>query len=231
MSEPVATAPISEAFVTNLLAAVKPQVTDLHGRSWEEIETAVRNRMIKLTEQNEARMIDAPSQRWLLLASMILAAYQELLPLVGDKQTGLSILHNAMAAPFKERLTDYIADRFGISQNAPEEAFNRIAENFKARGEVLFGQAYTYVQEVQDEGRSFVNIQKCFFDDFFRANGMPEVTPIFCAMDNLWAEELEKPQYGVRFERPTTLARGDDMCRFQFTKTAPKAGEFVLIDP
>lgn len=221
MLEPATTA-ISGALVTDFLAAVKPQVTDLHGRSWEEIETAVRDRMTKLTEQNEARMIDAPSQRWLLLASMILAAHRELLPLVGDEQTGLSILRNAMAAPFKERLTTYIADRFGISQDAPEEAFNRIAENFKARGEERFGKAYAYVQEVQDERRIFINIQKCFFNDFFRANGMPGVTPIFCAMDNLWAEELEKPQYGVRFERPTTLARGHDMCRFQFTKTSAK---------
>ena len=218
MSERATKASISRALVTNLLAAVRPQVTDLHGRSWEEIETAVRDRMIELTEQDEARVIDAPSRQWLLLASMVLAAYRELLPLVGDEQTGLSILCNAMATPFNERLTDYITDRFGISQDAPEEAFNRIAENFKARGEERFGKAYTYVQEVQDEGRSFINIQKCFFDDFFRANEIPEVTSIFCAMDNLWAEELEKPQYGVRFERPTTLARGDDMCRFQFTK-------------
>ena len=218
MSERATKASISRALVTNLLAAVRPQVTDLHGRSWEEIETAVRDRMIELTEQNKARMIDAPSQQWLLLASMVLAAYRELLPLVGDEQTGLSILCNAMATPFKERLTGYIADRFGISQEAPDGEFNRITENFKARGEERFGKAYTYVQEVQDEGRSFINIQKCFFDDFFRANGMPEVTSIFCAMDNLWAEELEKPKYGVRFERPTTLARGDDMCRFQFTK-------------
>ncbi len=218
MSERATKASISGGFVTDFLGAVRPQIRDLHGRSWEEIETAIRDRMIKLTEQNKARMIDAPSRQWLLLASMVLAAYRELLPLVGDEQTGLSILRDAMAAPFKERLTSYIADRFGISQDAPEQAFNRIAENFKARGEERFGQAYTYVQEVQDEGRSFVNIQKCFFDDFFRANGAREVTPIFCAVDNLWAEELEKPQYGVRFERPTTLARGDDMCRFQFTK-------------
>ena len=216
------TASISEALVTHLLSAVRPQITELHGRSWEEIETAVRDRMTKLTEQNEARMIDAPSRQWLLLASMILAAYRELLPLVGDEQAGFSILRNAMAAPFKERLTGYIADRFGISQDTPEEAFNRIAENFKARGEERFGKAYTYVQEVQDDGRSFINIQKCFFNDFFRANGMPEVTPIFCAMDNLWAEELEKPCYGVRFERPTTLAQGGDMCRFQFSKRSAK---------
>jgi hypothetical protein len=80
----------------------------------------------------------------------------------------------------------------------------------------------TYVQEVQDRTRSFINIQQCFFNDFFRANGAPEVTPIFCAMDYLWAEELEQPHYGVRFDRPTTLAQGDDMCRFQFTKSPTK---------
>ena len=222
MSEQATTALISEALVTNLIAAVRPQVTYIHGRSWEEIETAVRERMTKLIDQNKARIIDAPSRQWLLLCSMILAAYQELLPLIGDEQIALSILRKVMEAPFKEGLTGYIADRFGILQDAPEEAFNRIAENFKARGEKRFGQTYTYVQEVQDEGRSFVNIQKCFFNDFFRANGMPEVTPIFCTMDNLWVEELEKPQYGVRFEHPTTLAGGDDMCRFQFTKTKTK---------
>ena len=223
MSEQVrARVSIDEAIVTNLLKAVRPQIADLHGCSWQELEASVRARAAILLEQNEARAIDAPSRQWLLLASVILAAYRELLLLVGDEQSGLSILRNAMAAPFKERLTTYIVDRFGISQDAPEEAFKRIAENFKARGEERYGQAYTYVQEVQDEGRSFVNIQKCFFNDFFRANGAAEVTPIFCAMDNLWAEELEKPQYGVWFERTTTLARGDDMCRFQFTKTTAK---------
>jgi len=213
---------IDEAIVTNLLKAVRLQITDLHGWSWVELEATIRARAAIVLKHNEAPAIDDPSRLWLLLSSIILAAYQELRPLVGDAQAVLSILRNVMAAPFKERLTTYIAERFGISQDAPEEAFARIAENFKARGEERFGQAYSYVQEVQDEGRSFINIQKCFFNDFFRSNGMPEVTVIFCAMNNQWAEELEKPQYGVRFARPTTLARGDDMCRFQFTRTTAK---------
>ena len=222
MSEQAKTDVISKSLVTNLLAAVRPQVAYLRGRFWDEIEMAVHERMTKLIEQNKAMIIDAPSRQWLQLCSMILAAYQELLPLVGDKQIALSVLRNVMEAPFKEGLTGYIADRFGILQDAPEDAFNRIAENFKVRGEKRFGQTYAYVQEVQDEERSFINIQKCFFNDFFRANGMPEVTPIFCAMDNLWIAELDKPQYGVRFKQPTTLAGGDDLCRFQFTKTKAK---------
>jgi hypothetical protein len=213
---------IDKAIVTNLLKPAKPEITDLHGCSWQELEASVCSLAAILLEQNEARGIDHPSREWLLLSSIILAAYQELRSLVGNAQAVLSILRNAMTVPFAEHLAAYIADRFGISRDAPEEAFTRIAENFKARGEERFGQAYTYVQEVQDDGRSFINIQKCFFNDFFRANGMPEVTSIFCAMDNLWAEELEKPCYGVRFERPTTLAQGGDMCRFQFSKRSVK---------
>ncbi|HMK76186.1 MAG TPA: L-2-amino-thiazoline-4-carboxylic acid hydrolase [Thermodesulfobacteriota bacterium] len=213
---------IDDAIVTNLLRTVRSQITDLRGRSWQEFEASVRARATMLVEQNESRAIDGPSRQWLLLSCIILAAYQELQPLVDDAQAVLSILGYAITVPFTEHLTAYIADRFGISRDAPEEAFTRIAENFKARGEERFGKAYTYIQEVQDEGRSFVNIQKCFFNDFFRANGMPELTLIFCAMDNLWAEELEKPCYGVRFERPTTLAQGGDLCRFQFSKRSAK---------
>ena len=33
-------------------------------------------------------------------------------------------------------------------------------------------------------------------------------------------DERHKPCYGVRFARPTTLAAGDDACRFQFSKVA-----------
>lgn len=213
---------IDDAIVTNLLKAGRSQITDLHGRSWQELEASVRARATMLVEQNEARAIDAPSRQWLLLSCIILAAYQELRPLVDDAQAVLSILRDAITVPFTEHLTAYIADRFGISRDAPEEAFTRIAENFKARGEERFGKAYIYIQEVQDAERSFVNIQKCFFNDFFRANGMPELTLIFCAMDNLWAKELEKPSYAVRFECLTTLAQGGGMCRFQFSRRSAK---------
>jgi len=215
-------ASIDEAIVTDLLKAARPQITDLYGQSWQEFVASVRGRATILAEQNEARAIDAPSRQWLLLSSIILAAYQELRPLVDNAQAVVSILRYAITVPFMEHLTSYIADRFGISQDAPEEAFTRIAENFKVRGEKRFGKAYTYVQEVQDNRRSFINIQNCFFNDFFRANGIPELTLIFCALDNLWTEELEKPCYGVHFECPTTLAQGADMCRFHFTKRSMK---------
>jgi hypothetical protein len=209
---------ISDAIITNLLNEVKPQIADLRGRPWEEIVEAVRARAAEHAERNVTRVIDGPSQQWLLLSSLVLAAYQELQPLLGNTQEVLTILYNAMAAPYKAQLPAYLAERLKISPDAPHEAFARIAENLRTGGQERFGNAFIYVQDVQDETRSFTNVNKCFFNDFFRATGAPEVTRIFCGLDNLSADELHKPQYRVRFERPTTLAQGDDACRFQFTK-------------
>ena len=63
---------MDEVIVTNLLKAVRPQITDLHGCSWQELEASVCARAAILLEQNEARAIDDSSRQWLLLSSIIL---------------------------------------------------------------------------------------------------------------------------------------------------------------
>jgi hypothetical protein len=212
----------AETTVEALLTAAKPKIADLRGRTWDELEAAVRGHAAFLAEQNAHRAIDTPTRQWLLTSALILAVFRELEPLAGSTEV-LSILRNAMTASFKESITGYLAVRFGIAQDAPEEAFARISENFKVRGEQRFGKAFVYFQDAQDVGRSFTNIHKCFFNDFFRSNGSPEVTSIFCALDSVWADALHEPRYGVRFDRPTTLANGDDACRFQFSKVPRSA--------
>jgi hypothetical protein len=87
------------------------------------------------------------------------------------------------------------------------------------RGELLFGSGFTYVPTEQTAARSHTEIRKRLFNDYFRARGAPELTSLFCDLDTIWAEELENPKYGVCFARPTTLAAGDDACRFQFART------------
>ena len=170
-----------------------------------------------------------PSRRWLAFSWAILIAYRTLTPFVGQKKA-ISILQGALSRRFKRHIQTYIADRFGISQTKPEEAFERISRNYKARGETLFGPRFTYVQAIQDQQRSHTHIEKCLFNDFFRAHGAPEVTPLFCALDSVWVEELHRPPYKVHFERPTTLAAGNDACRFQFSRTKGEAQQSATLD-
>ena len=206
-----------------LIAAARARAKGLAESEWARIEAAVADRAAALAASNAQRVEDEPTRRWLQTSALVLAAFQELRPVVGAADA-LAILSEAMTEPFRKGLTDYIGGRFGVTPDEPKEAFSRISQNFKSRGEERFGKAFTYVRDVQDSTRSFTNIQRCFFNDFFRANGAPEVTRVFCALDNVWADAIQDPKYGVRFERPTTLAQGDDACRFQFSRTSPTEG-------
>ena len=167
---------------------------------------------------NQSRIVDEPSKHHLELTSLILASYRVLVPIMQDHEAMLALLRNVIAAPVRSQMQTYLTQRFGIDPTVPAQAFDAAAENFKQRGELRYGKAFQYEQEVQTPEQSFVNIHRCFFNDFFRANGAPELTPLFCFMDTLWADALHEGEYNVRFERPTTLAAGDDMCRFQFSR-------------
>ncbi|MBA2961705.1 MULTISPECIES: L-2-amino-thiazoline-4-carboxylic acid hydrolase [Ramlibacter] len=204
--------------VTALVTAVRQALGPECPADWEQVASAVALRADELLAANRHMALDPPGEQWLRTCATVLAAYEELKPSV-DPARLLRIFLNAMAAPFRQQVSAYLESRFGISDDAPQEAFSRISENFQTRGEQRFGASFRYATEVRDERRNFVNIQRCFFNDFFRANRAAEVTALFCALDKVWAEALEDPRYGVRFERPTTLAADGDACRFQFHRT------------
>jgi hypothetical protein len=158
-----------------------------------------------------------PTTKWRRVSWSVLITYRVLRPVLGRRRA-IALLQSLLSRQFRRNIHAYLAERFGISQEAPGEAFDRIATNYKDRGERIFGPEFVYVQVVQDSTRSFTHIKRCFFNDFFRAHGAPELTSIFCTLDAIWIDELHQPQYNVRFERPSTLARGDDACRFEFSR-------------
>ena len=61
-------------------------------------------------------------------------------------------------------------------------------------------------------------IQRFFFNDFLRDNQVPELIPVLCACDNIWADEIKKEKHGVTFQRPSLLSLGDDACRLQIER-------------
>ncbi len=217
-------APAFDPVVQVFANAIVEAVVSYAASSRREIEDAMRAEAASIASENAALAVDAAGRRWLMLCSVLLAAYRTLLPLIGDSPTALSVLQSAMTAPFRAGIKAFIRDRFGISQDAPGEAFDRIAETFQSRGEERFGRAFTFVPDVNNGEQSCTNITRCLFNDFFRANNANELTVVCCAMDYVWAEELAHPRYGVRFERPTTLAAGDDTCRFRFFRDSSRQG-------
>ena len=204
----------SQLFLNALTAKLSKTFPDRTTAIIHEIEAVVP----EIRQLNQSRVVDEPSKNHLELTSLLLASYRVLNTVMSDREAILSLMRQTLAEPLQDYMQRYLTQRFGILPDAPTEAFDAAATNFKQRGEQSFGKAFQYEQEVQTTEQSFVNIRRCFFNDFFRANDAPELTPLFCFMDTLWADALHEGDYNVRFERPTTLAAGDDMCRFQFTR-------------
>ena len=61
------------------------------------------------------------------------------------------------------------------------------------------------------------NIQRCFYLDTLTTYGAPELTPLFCRMDDVVYEALPA---SIRWERTGTLGRGNDRCDFCYRHTA-----------
>ena len=70
------------------------------------------------------------------------------------------------------------------------------------------------VEWVEDsERRIAFNIQRCFYLDTLTSYGAPELTPLFCRLDDLMYEALPA---SISWERTKTLGRGDDVCDFRW---------------
>ena len=72
---------------------------------------------------------------------------------------------------------------------------------------------------VEDSDRCFAyNVYRCFYLDVLTAYGAPELTALYCKMDDLVYESLPS---SITWERAKTLGRGDDYCDFRWCRVTP----------
>ncbi len=88
-----------------------------------------------------------------------------------------------------------------------------------------YGPSFSFSLEMADSRCFVTRVGRCGFHDYLRRFGVPELTPVFCSWDLLWADELNRPGTGVRFSRPQTIAEGADVCVFAFRFTETEGSE------
>jgi hypothetical protein len=188
---------------------------------WADLAAEIEAQTVELRTSNAGRMKN-PKHAWYLnLSCSILAAYRTLAPHFEKQQDLIDLMQKVTNDLFyAEGIDNYLERRFSIKPNLPDLAWECVCTQFKAKGEDQFGSAWHYEQSIKDDYRCFVNVTKCGFADFFMENDARELVYIFCALDYVWGDALEK--YGIRFERPTIIPEGSDACRFQFFKIAGK---------
>lgn len=184
-----------------------------------DLQTAIEDQALGLCESNRGFIVDPQSERLLGFSSAVLAAHRMLSDRTGEPERAKRAIGRALVRAAEKDVDSYLEARLGVRLRDPQTAFDRIAASFIERGEDRFGRSFRYVQDRLDGAHCFVRIETCFFDGFFRAHSAHDLTPLFCDLDIVWAEELQRRCPTVTFSRPTTLAAGDDACRFQFART------------
>jgi hypothetical protein len=209
--------PVAAEVRKAVFADLERRVSKLVERSWSEIGPKISELAGALERADAWRVEDQQGAIHLKISCAILAMYRTLLPLFEERERVLDHLQAVLnAANFSRGMDAFLLDRFGISPDAPEDAWDTLRRNYMEKGRKRYGKAWVFEEGMKDHRRFFVNIRKCGFADFFLAHGAREVLYLLCASDYMWGDALEK--YNIRFERPTTLAEGSDACRFQLFK-------------
>lgn len=191
------------------------KVSALVDQPWSELF----HKIIALDEQmrkvNAWRVHDQQGAIYLGISCMLLATYRTLQPLFENESDLLGITQEIITETvIGQNMDAFLLDHFGISPNAPDQAWEKLCENYIPNSNLRFGCSWVFEGGIKDNQRFFVNVRKCGLADFFLDHGARDLLYTLCASDYTWGDGLKK--YNIKFERPTTLSEGSDACRFQF---------------
>jgi hypothetical protein len=202
-----------------MLATIQERATPLINQPWAEVVQLIMQNTGIILKENAGLAVDQQSKTYLLpTAAFVLAAYRVLYNIIGDKDKVIEILAAAVASQWSD-VEGHLRRRLGITQDAPDKAYEMCRVNFKKIGDEQFGCTYMFEQESSGDTESCVNVRKCFFYDFLSTNGALELLlPISCMQDDIWMNELNKPKYKMSMNRSSMLPLGNDDCRYEFKK-------------
>ncbi|MHA2044616.1 MAG: L-2-amino-thiazoline-4-carboxylic acid hydrolase [Candidatus Thorarchaeota archaeon] len=97
--------------------------------------------------------------------------------------------------------------------NDPWTAF---VEWAKKGNEINYDNDYFQLIEIDQNAGCFgFDIRRCLYFDILREAGKPELGPILCEYDNIFADSVKD---WIKFTRHETIASGDKRCDFRYCK-------------
>jgi hypothetical protein len=202
------------------LGALKAVLAELEVSDSAVTLATVRIRAMALFDASRALILDKPGARSIRHCALALAAYRELNKITGDRTKAWQLVKQALLRPQKSRVQKLMLWTMNLCRDRLA-LFASISEKKQLSA---YGKGFIFTKH-SDNMQSYyaTHVHRCLYHEFFKANGAPELTLAFCAFDNLWGDLLQDGRYGVRFTRPTTIAAGDEMCRFEFSRV-PRQG-------
>jgi hypothetical protein len=199
----------SEWVVAAFLDAIRPRVAEC--MPFQQFVEAVQAEQNALETAHQDWIVDKQAKYNLKTSTFVLATYRLLQDKI-PKDELLEIIHEAFTRPLRDVVRACTAQ---ILDNSPDP-FHAIVEMSKEREVHFFGKSFMFERIHDDEYAYYVDVTRCLWHSFFMANGVPELTRIFCDFDANWIGAIDSSKHGFCFGRVTTLGYGGALCPFHF---------------
>jgi len=178
-----------------------------------DVVDEISERATVIFDGDKEFITDEPSQFHLLLTSYLLSAV-ETLEKISTRDKAKTIAGNAFTE--NGRVAISLSMKAGMLFSI--DKFKFIRKNSGEKVVEAYGRGFDIEVETDHSTYMTTRVKKCGFHEFFVRHGRPELTKLMCEWDNNWSDVLKNSKY-VDFDRPTTIAAGDDSCAFQFRKS------------
>ncbi len=207
--------PVDRRFERLFLRALRQKLNQRGGQKGLDTKDHLRAIGAKAEAfwQTDSLSYDDATTRGHHWAACLVRASEELLAAhIRDETERLQVIEYALLKPgagmiklLMRLMLVFSADRF--------RTLTRYTED---RVPPRYGPAFAFTVLAAEPDCYVQGVTRCFYNDYFRSVGCAHLTRLFCAFDRLWIDQIDPRRDEVRFERPTTLAQGDDCCRFAF---------------
>jgi hypothetical protein len=146
-------------------------------------------------------------------APFMLSLYRTLLgEFALDQEPALDMLSQITNYKVRKDWENRTITRFVMSRAAESEFFRKLVlKGFEWEADEDYGWAAEFPES---DTYIAVDMTRCGLVKWFREQGVPEITPVACEGDFVWAEFMT----GLELKRTKTLAEGDSVCDFRYVK-------------
>jgi len=188
-------------------ARLRVDFEKLHGREGE-IRAIMEENYKNCYERNLDCVKDGPSRSHLKRACLVLATYKTLLPWTNQNSVAVIDMIRQQSGAASTTAVHQIVRVSLFLSRSPYSLMVRAMRALKYD----YGKTFEFNQ-VDSSSKHCVVVSKCFYNDLFKREGVPELTQCCCcSIDSLWFESLDKQVHGVEFQHSSSMADGASVC-------------------
>ncbi len=192
---------------SQFMSGLKSEINNSLEVDTNSVIDSINKQAKEIEESNASSIVDAPSHGHLELCSRVMSAYNNLLPVIGDKDSTLEFISKAMMNGVNNlSMKTSLSLMLDACKNNPD----RLKEIFSWLMD-QYGATFSWTarhQETEDEDSFSIEIQNCYYFNFFSSHNAAFLTPILCQLDSIWFEMVDPQKHGFMFDKSRYQTQG-----------------------